>query len=213
MTIHKEGHKILRNQIIIYFILALITLCNKIFLYYITPIFLTTFLSSLYFFRVPKRNITQKDGIIYAPCDGKIVVIEKTLEKEYYNEDKIQISIFMSPLNAHNNLYPISGDITYAKYHPGKFFFAWKPKASTDNEMSTVIIKNERISLLVKQIAGALARRIITYAKIGDNINAGQELGFIKFGSRVDLFLPLNSNIKIKLHQKTKAGKTIIATF
>lgn len=213
MRIHKEGHKILINQIIIYLLIGLITLFNTNFLYYTTAIFLLIFLFSLYFFRAPNRKFEKKDDIIYSPCDGKVVVIEETTENEYYQDTKLQVSIFMSPLNIHNNLYPISGEIIYTKYHPGKFLFAWHPKASINNERNTVVITNKKISILVRQIAGAMARRIISYTDLEKKVTATDELGFIKFGSRVDLFLPINTNVDVKLGQKVIGGESIIAKY
>ena len=213
MKIHQEGHKILRNQIIIYLLIGIITDFSDYFTNYITPFLCLIFIFSLYFFRTPTRLNKFKDGLIYAPCDGKVVVIEETIEKEYFKDKRIQVSIFMSPLNIHSNLYPISGAIKHIKYHPGKFLFAWNPKASEDNEMNSVVIKNKNISVLVKQIAGALARRIISYSKLEDKINVGDELGFIKFGSRVDVFLPLGTKLKIKIKEKVKGGKTVIGSY
>ncbi len=213
MKIHKEGYKILKIQIIIYLFVGTITLFNNTFLYYINPILSIFFLLSLYFFRIPKRNFNIKDGVIYAPCDGKIVVIEETLENEYYQDNRIQISIFMSPLNIHNNLNPISGKVKYKKYHPGKFLVAWNPKSSTDNERSTIVIENNKISLLARQIAGAIARRIITYPKLEEEVYSCSELGFIKFGSRVDLFLPIKTKINVKLNENVIGGKSIIGNY
>ena len=209
MKIHKEGRKIILIEI------AMLTLIWYFFpeLNILLVILILFTILTIYFFRVPNRELNIKDNNIYAPCDGKIVVIEKTIENEYYNDKRIQISIFMSPLNIHNNLYPISGEIAYTKYHPGSFLFAWNPKASTKNERSTIVINNKKISILIRQIAGALARRIITYPKKNDQINAGNELGFIKFGSRVDLFLPETTKINVKLNEKVIGGKTIIGIY
>ena len=214
MKLHKEGFKTLRNEIIILLTLAggIYFISNQI----IEILFLVTlfiFLVSIYFFRVPYRNFPRKNNIIYAPCDGKIVVIEETLEKEFYNNKRIQVSIFMSPLDVHNNLYPIKGEIIYTKYHPGKFLFAWNPKASTKNERSTIVIENKKISVLCRQIAGALARRIITYSKLKENINSADEMGFIKFGSRVDLFLPIGTKIEVEIGNKVVGGQSIIAKY
>ena len=160
------------------------------------------FVITLNFFRIPNRTFERKNGVVYAPCDGKVVVIEETTEKEYYKDERVQVSIFMSPLNIHNNLYPIFGIVAYTKYHPGKFLVAWNPKASTDNERSTVVIENNKISILCRQIAGTLARRIITYSKVKNKINPADELGFIKFGSRVDVFLPIETKIEVTLGEK-----------
>ena len=209
MKIHKEGRKIILIEI------AILTLIWYFFpeLNILLIILILFTMLTIYFFRVPNRELNIKENNIYAPCDGKIVVIEKTVENEYYKDKRIQISIFMSPLNIHNNLYPISGEIAYTKYHPGNFLFAWNPKASTKNERSTIVINNKKISILIRQIAGALARRIITYPKKNDQVNAGNELGFIKFGSRVDLFLPESTKINVKLNEKVIGGKTIIGIY
>lgn len=213
MKTHKEGHKILRNQIIVYLLVGLVTLFNNNFFYYITPIFIIIFLFSLYFFRVPRRIFERKENVIYSPCDGKVVIIEEVDELEFYKDRRIQISIFMSPLNVHNQLYPISGKVEYTKYHPGKYLVAWHPKSSLLNERSTVVVKNENISVLFRQIAGAVARRIVTYCKVGDTATSSDEYGFIKFGSRVDVFLPLGTKIDIRLNEVVKAGQSVIATY
>ena len=209
MKIHKEGRKIILIEI------ATLTLIWYFFpeINILLVILILFTMLTIYFFRVPNRELNIKENNVYAPCDGKIVVIEKTIENEYYKDKRIQISIFMSPLNIHNNLYPISGEIEYTKYHPGNFLFAWNPKASTKNERSTIVINNKKISILIRQIAGALARRIITYPKKNDQVNAGNELGFIKFGSRVDLFLPESTKINVKLNEKVIGGKTIIGIY
>ena len=177
------------------------------------PIFSLFLLFFIYFFRVPKRNFNIVDGNIYAPCDGKVVVIEETRENEFFKDNRIQVSIFMSPLNVHNNLYPVSGNIEYVKYHPGKYLFAWNPKSSTENERNSVVIKNSNIEILCRQIAGFLARRIVCYSKKSKDVLATNELGFIKFGSRVDLFLPLETKINIKIHDKVSGGLSIIGTY
>ena len=214
MKLHKEGYQTLINELIIILVLAYFTFSNSSVILEVLLLFmLFIFIITLNFFRIPKRSFERKEGIIYAPCDGKVVVIEETKEKEYFNDNRIQVSVFMSPLNVHNNLYPISGDIMYKKYHPGKFLFAWNPKASTDNERSTVVIKNNDISILCRQIAGALARRIVTYSKIKETYNCSDELGFIKFGSRVDLFLPIGTKINTKIGDKVIGGQSILATY
>ena len=215
MKIHKEGKRVLLNGFIINLLLTigLIYTSHTTFFCYILVFSLVMFILTLYFFRVPNRILELKDGYIYSPCDGKIVVIEETIEKEFYKDKRMQISIFMSPLNVHNQIYPIKGKINYTKYHPGKFLFAWDSKASIDNESCSTVIENKRISILCKQIAGALARRIITYANTNDLVNIGDELGFIKFGSRVDIFLPIGTTIKVNINDKVVSGKTIIGTF
>ena len=214
MKLHKEGYQTLINELIIILVLAYFTFSNSSVILEVLLLFmLFIFIITLNFFRIPQRSFERKEGVIYAPCDGKVVVIEETKEKEYFNDNRIQVSVFMSPLNVHNNLYPISGDIMYKKYHPGKFLFAWNPKASTDNERSTIVIKNNNISILCRQIAGALARRIVTYSKIKETYNCSDELGFIKFGSRVDLFLPIGTKINTKIGDKVIGGQSILATY
>ena len=212
MKIHKEGKNIIVNQLILLIIIGLISNFNSIFLNYTLPIFLFFILFSIYFFRVPKRDLSIIEGNIYSPCDGKVVVIEETEENEYFMDKRIQVSIFMSPLNVHNNIYPISGEVKYVKYHPGKFLLAWNPKSSQENERNTVVIKNKKVEILCRQIAGFLARRIVCYSKINTKTNVGEELGFIKFGSRVDLFLPIGTKINTKLNDKVTGGMSVIAT-
>ena len=214
MNIHKEGRFFLIVTLIICLLLNLINIQLQNLFFKIFSLLSTfIFVFALYFFRVRPIKINKDDKNIFAPCDGKIVVIEETIENEYYKEKKLQVSIFMSPLNVHNNLYPISGKIKYTKYHPGKYLFAWNPKASTDNERSTIVIENKSISVLCRQIAGALARRIVTYAKLNTDVNCGEELGFIKFGSRVDLFLPIGTKINPKIGDNVIGGESIIAKF
>ena len=219
MTIHKEGiPTIIATGIIL-------TLVNILANYYFNetyPFIQTTIIVLslifliiiLQFFRSPSRKIIYDDKKIFAPADGKVVVIEETVETEVLNDKRIQVSIFMSPLNVHVNRYPVSGKVTYEKYHPGSFLVAWHPKSSTENERTTVVIQTEsNAKILLRQIAGALARRIVCYPKEGWTVKQGDELGFIKFGSRVDLFLPLNSKIKVSLDQKVTGGETVIAEF
>jgi phosphatidylserine decarboxylase len=167
----------------------------------------------LQFFRNPKRNTTINDHHIIAPVDGKVVVIEEVFEKEYFKDQRIQVSIFMSPINVHVTRYPISGKVNFSKYHPGKYLVAWHPKASEENERTTIVVENEISGeILYRQIAGALAKRIVNYAKPQMNVIQGTDAGFIKFGSRVDLFLPLNSKIVVNLNDTVKGGEQIIAT-
>ena len=215
MTLHKEGIRILRNEIIIFTILNYVAYAyTTVYItYLITALTAFFFILSLNFFRVPKRVFERKDGIVYSPCDGKVVVIEETTENEFYKDKRIQVSIFMSPLNVHNQVYPISGNIKYTKYHPGKFLVAWHPKSSTDNERSTVVVENDKISILFRQIAGAVARRIVTYSKVEDTVKVADEFGFIKFGSRVDLFFPLGTKISVALKDKVTGGQSIITTY
>ncbi len=165
----------------------------------------------LQFFRDPKREFTQGENLIIAPADGKIVVIEETEEGEYFKEKRLQVSIFMSPINVHINRYPIAGKVAFFKYHPGKFLAAWEPKSSTDNERTTVVVEhNNGKKILFRQIAGALARRIVWYCKEGDSASQCQQMGFIKFGSRVDLFLPLGTPLKVKIGDVVKGSQTVI---
>ncbi|MBQ0908062.1 phosphatidylserine decarboxylase family protein [Flavobacterium sp. F-328] len=167
----------------------------------------------LQFFRNPKRSVILNENQIIAPVDGKVVVIEEVYEGEYFKENRLQVSIFMSPINVHVTRYAMSGVIKFSKYHPGKFLVAWHPKASEENERTTVVIENKNFGeILYRQIAGALARRIVNYAEQGMQVVQGTDAGFIKFGSRVDLFLPLGTPINVVLNQKAIGGKTIIAT-
>ncbi|MBI2268940.1 MAG: phosphatidylserine decarboxylase family protein [Bacteroidetes bacterium] len=168
----------------------------------------------LQFFRNPSRNTTINDRHILAPADGKVVVIEEVEEPEYFKDKRIQVSVFMSPINVHVNRFPIGGLVKYVKYHPGLYLVAWHPKSSTENERSTVVVElNSGKAILFRQIAGALARRIVYYCKEGDKAVQGAEFGFIKFGSRVDLFLPIGTKINVQLNQVVRGGETVIASF
>jgi phosphatidylserine decarboxylase len=216
MTIHKAGIRFLillflflgALNFVVGWFLADFPLLFKIF-FTLSVIF---FLLVLSFFRRPIRKIHCNSNSIYAPADGTVVVIEETMVSEFLNEKRLQISIFMSPLNVHINWYPLSGLITYFKYHPGKHYCAWLPKASTDNEMATVVIKNEKgIEVMVRQIAGALARRIVSYAAPDKEVKQNSELGFIKLGSRVDVFLPLGTKINVEIDQKVRGSQTVLA--
>lgn len=215
MKIHSEGNvPILIGSII----LILVITCAYIFipsLYIkiaaIIP-FIIVFLLILWFFRIPNRQPVIDDKLIVAPADGKIVVIEKVLEEEYFKNERIQVSIFMSPLNIHQNVFPITGNIIYKKYHKGNYLVAWHPKSSTQNERSTIVIKHPNgTEILVRQIAGAVARRICTYSEIGDHVIQGNELGFIRFGSRVDILLPLEAKIICNINEKAVNKQTILA--
>ena len=167
----------------------------------------------LQFFRNPKRNTVLNAHHIIAPADGKVVVIEEVTEHEYFNDKRIQVSIFMSPLNVHVNRYPITGEVKFAKYHPGKFLVAWHPKSSIENERTTVVVENETTGpILFRQIAGAVARRIVMYSKKGDKATQGADMGFIKFGSRIDLLLPLSATINTNIDDVVRGGETVIAT-
>jgi phosphatidylserine decarboxylase len=216
MSIHKEGFATISITLIF---LLLINVVQQYFLPYriaevlvaLFSIFL--FVVVLQFFRKPTRIADIVDGNIIAPCDGKVVVIENVYEPEYLKREVKQISIFMSPINVHINWAPVTGLITYFKYHPGKYLVAWHPKSSTENERTTTVFKTKNgDEILVRQIAGALARRIVNYCKEGSAIGQGNEMGFIKFGSRVDVYLPLDAEVKVQLEQKSIGNKTILAT-
>jgi phosphatidylserine decarboxylase len=218
MTFHKEGYVSLLLTIIITGIINAIThyffgeYCLVVWFGYLLSTFLL--ITILQFFRSPKRTVVLNDNNIIAPADGKVVVIEEVMETEFLKEKCIQVSIFMSPINVHVNRYPISGKVLYSKYHPGLFLVAWHPKSSTDNERTTIVVENKNGKLvLFRQIAGALARRIVNYSKEGDIAIQGSEFGFIKFGSRVDLFLPLSAKVKVNLEEKVLGSQTVIATF
>ncbi len=179
----------------------------------LTAIVLVVLISVLQFFRNPKRNTILTENAIMAPVDGKIVGIEEVFENEYFKEKRLQVSIFISPINVHVTRYPISGKIVYSTYHPGKHLLAWHPKASEENERTTIVIKNDTIgAILYRNVAGALARRIVNYAKKGETIRQGTDAGFIKFGSRVDLYLPLDSKLSVKINDTVTGGEQIIAT-
>jgi phosphatidylserine decarboxylase len=214
--IHKEGYKILAYSLITLLILNIIV--NIIWAdqgivkwaFFICSFMLYIFL--LFFFRLPTRSFESDPGLIYAPADGKVVVIEETMENEYFKDMRLQVSIFMSPFNMHSNRYPVSGKVQYVCYHPGQNMVAWHPKSSELNERSTIVIKtNTGTEVMIRQIAGAVARRIVTYAKENADVHQGDELGFIKFGSRVDIFLPIDTDIEIPILQQVKANKSIIA--
>jgi len=218
MTFHKEGIPSLIITIIVVAIINFLTyyFCPSctiiVWLGYLLSAFLLV--TIIQFFRNPKRNIIINDNHIIAPADGKVVVIEEIVESEYFKDKRIQISIFMSPINVHINRYPISGVVKYVKYHPGLFLVAWHPKSSTDNERTTIVVEHKNgQSILFRQIAGAMARRIVNYSKVGDTAVQGDEFGFIKFGSRVDLLLPLSVKVKVGLEQKVRGRETIIAAF
>ena len=216
MAIHREGYKIIAVGFIILLIINIIAgimLPDKSFLKWMVLLLsLSLYVFILLFFRLPSRQLQPDPGLIYAPADGKVVVIEETVENEYFKDQRLQISIFMSPFNMHSNRYPVSGSVKQVYYHPGKYMVAWHPKSSELNERSSVVIETENgTEILVRQIAGAVARRIVTYAKPGQKVTQGGELGFIKFGSRVDVFLPLGTEIEVPILQQVKANKSIIA--
>jgi len=216
MSIHREGYKILifgLILLILFNVLLWIILPGNVLFRWIAVIFsLTLYFFLLFFFRLPRRNLDPDPCLVYAPADGKVVVIEETEEKEYFNDLRLQVSIFMSPFNMHSNRYPVSGKVKYVEYHPGNYMVAWHPKSSEMNERSTIVIETDAgKEVLIRQVAGAVARRIVTYAKLSENVRQGDELGFIKFGSRVDIFLPLGTEIEIPILQQVKANKSILA--
>ena len=217
MKIHKEGYK----TIII--VAILLGILNTSFFYYLSALMPLTvwiiliasiivFLFIVSFFRSPKRKFTISHPQIICPADGKVVVIEEVFDTEYFNDKRLQVSIFMSPANVHINRIPMSGEVVYSQYHKGKYLVAWNPKSSTQNERHSVVIENEAATILVKQIAGALAKRIVNYLKVGQEVSQAAEMGFIKFGSRVDVLLPLETKLEVHLNQVVKGGVTVLAT-
>lgn len=216
MTVHKEGYTSIALCILFIFVLnAFIQFYfpAAIAVKWIVYIFsFALFVIILQFFRSPHLTIDQDETQVLCPADGKVVVIEETQEPEFLKDKRIQISVFMSPINVHVNRNPISGVVKYFKYHPGKYLVAWHPKSSTENERTTVVTENrEGTQVLFRQIAGALARRIVWYVKEGDVVEQGQQFGFIKFGSRVDVFLPLGTKINVSLGEVVKGGRTVLA--
>lgn len=212
---HKEGYKIIVIATIIAAILFLVV-DKFVTISWLNTLLMVTilvlFVLILQFFRNPKRVTIENLDQIIAPVDGKVVVIEEVVEKEYFKDKRRQVSIFMSPINVHVTRYPISGKVNFSKYHPGKYLVAWHPKASEENERTTIVVENNNVGeVLYRQIAGALAKRIVNYAKVGDAAKQGADAGFIKFGSRVDLYLPLDMKINVSLDQKAIGGKTVIA--
>lgn len=215
MKIHKEGYK---SIVVASVLFAIINLLTLFFISAFSPllgwvIFVASFALFIFilsFFRIPSRTYTSGDESIVAPCDGTVVVIEEVEPDEYFQERRVQLSIFMSPLNVHVNRNPVAGEVLYSKYHPGKYLVAWHPKSSVENERHSVVYRSNGKELLVKQIAGALAKRIVNYLKPGDKVTQGGEMGFIKFGSRVDLLVPVDTKIEVKINQKVKGGVTVL---
>ena len=217
MNIHKEGYRTIAlcalifgaiNIIFFFFFSATMPVVSWI-VFSVSLIMLMFIIS---FFRSPKRNFTVAHHQVICPADGKVVVIEEVTETEYFKDKRLQISIFMSPANVHINRIPMSGKVEYSQYHKGKYLVAWSPKSSTQNERHSVVIKSDTAEILVKQIAGALAKRIVNYLKVGQNVSQGNEMGFIKFGSRVDVLLPVGTHLNVKLNQQVKGGVTVLAT-
>ena len=217
MTIHKEGYTSIALSILFIFV------TNTVIKYYLSEtiwfvwlwyaLSFALFIIILQFFRSPNRKLTIHDRQIICPADGKVVVLEETEETEFLKDKRMQISVFMSPINVHVNRNPISGIVKFFKYHPGKYSFAWDPKSSTENERTTTVVEHKNgVQILYRQIAGALARRIVWYLKEGDQVKQSEQFGFIKFGSRVDLFLPIGTQINVNLNETVKGGVTVLAT-
>lgn len=215
--IHKEGYKLLSTFLIILIVANLLVYFLPMFewiKYIFLGLSIVFYAILLQFFRNPKRKTPLNENNIISPADGKVVVIEEVSENEYLKDKRIQISVFMSPFNVHINRFPVSGRVDYVKYHPGSFLVAWHPKSSTENERTTVVIENGKgKKILFRQIAGALAKRIVCYPKVGDVAHQGSEFGFIKFGSRVDIFLPLGTKINVKLGDKVTGGESVLGQF
>lgn len=218
MIIHREGYKSIAIAALIFGVFNLLSftfLSESIpwlaILLFVVTLFLFLFIIS--FFRIPNRELTLNDRQIICPADGKVVVIEEITEVEYFKDKRIQVSIFMSPANVHVNRNPMSGEVLYNQYHKGKYLVAWHPKSSTENERWSVVTRNAHGTILYKQIAGALAKRICNYTKVGQEVKQGEEYGFIKFGSRVDVILPLTSRIEVSLNQVVKGGVTVLASW
>lgn len=217
MNIHREGYKSIAlaalifgvvNIIFFYFFSASLPLVSWI----IFGATLLLFLFIISFFRSPKRSFTVAHHQVICPADGKVVVVEEITDVEYFKDKRIQVSIFMSPANVHLNRIPMTGEVRYSQYHKGKYLVAWHPKSSTENERHSVVIKSDSAEILVKQIAGAVAKRIVNYLKVGQVVEQGNEMGFIKFGSRVDVLLPIGTELNVKLNQTVKGGVTVLAT-
>ena len=216
MTIHKEGYKTIAVCAIVFGIINILSFyiisphsaTVSWIIFFITLIFLIFVIS---FFRIPKRILTIREDAVIAPADGKVVAIEEINADEYFTDNRIQVSIFMSPMNVHVNRNPVKGEVGYSQYHKGKYLMAWHPKSSTENERHTVVYRKEGKEILVKQIAGALAKRIVNYLQIGQKTEQSAEMGFIKFGSRVDVVLPLDTKLQVKIGENVKGGVTIIA--
>jgi len=216
MTIHKEGYPTLAISAIVIGVINLLSFYLLSFDYpvltaLIVIVTLGLFIFLVSFFRIPKRALTINENAIVAPADGKVVVIEEVQADEYFTDRRIQVSIFMSPLNVHVNRNPISGEVAYSQYHKGKYLVAWHPKSSTENERHSVVYRKDGKEILVKQIAGALAKRIVNYLQAGQKVKQTEEMGFIKFGSRVDILLPLNAKINVKIGDRPQGGVTVIA--
>ncbi len=218
MRIHKEGYKTI---LIIAVVFAIINLASFYYISFDYPvlswlIFVVSFLFLLFiisFFRVPSRQLTTGENLVICPADGKVVVIEEVFDEEYFKAKRLQVSIFMSPANVHQNRNPISGEVVYNQYHKGKYLVAWNPKSSTENERHTTVVRGTHGEVLYKQIAGAVARRIVNYLSVGQKVDQSSEYGFIKFGSRVDVLLPLDAKVSVQLNEMVQGGVTVLAKY
>lgn len=218
MKFHKEGYTTLALSILVVFIINALTHFyfsdNALLTWIVYIVSFVLLVTVIQFFRSPIRKVSPSERLILCPADGKVVVIEETEETEYFKDKRLQISIFMSPINVHSNRSPIAGVVKFFKYHPGKYLMAWNPKSSTLNERTTIVVQNSfGVEVLFRQIAGALARRIVWYVNEGKEVKQGDEFGFIKFGSRVDVFLPIGTKINVKLGDKVKGGITVMGEF
>lgn len=218
MTIHREGYKTIAITALLFglFNLVSFTFLSASLPWLAMVLFVVTlflFLFIISFFRIPNRVLTIHDNQVICPADGKVVVIEEITDEEYFKDRRIQVSIFMSPANVHVNRNPMSGEVVYNQYHKGKYLVAWHPKSSTENERWSVVTRNDHGEILYKQIAGALAKRICNYTAVGQQVKQGDEYGFIKFGSRVDVLLPLNAKVEVELNQVVKGGVTVLASW
>lgn len=218
MTIHKEGYQSVAISGLIFVVINLISFYffsgdMPVWSWVIFFVTLGLLLFIISFFRIPNRQLTINENQIIAPADGKVVVIEEITDEEYFKTKRIQVSVFMSPANVHVNRASVAGEVLYSQYHKGKYLVAWNPKSSTENERHSVVIRSSKGEILIKQIAGALAKRIVNYLQVGRKVAQGEEMGFIKFGSRVDVLLPTDAKVNVKLNEKVKGGVTVLATF
>ncbi|MBS1645216.1 MAG: phosphatidylserine decarboxylase family protein [Bacteroidetes bacterium] len=213
MKIHREGHWYIVIATLLWLLLGYLSFnfLPAWLSYPLNIVFFLLWFWVIWFFRLPARQLSQGDKLIVAPADGKVVVIEETFEPEYFKDKRLQISIFMSPLNVHVNRSPIDGTVRYMKYHAGKFLVAWHPKSSTENERTTLVIENKNLTILLRQVAGAVARRICYYKKEAEPIKQNEEFGFIKFGSRVDIYLPLGTLVDVKINEIVQGGVSVLA--
>ena len=217
MRFHKEGYPIIATTFVVLALLSVGIWYMSVFpfvKYFLLTGFLILLSWTIYFFRYPRRKVNKGENHILSTADGKIVVIEEVVEEEFFNEKRLMISVFMSPMNVHINWYPFDGEVKYAKYHPGRYFIAYNPKSSEHNERTSVVVENDNgKDVLIRQVAGVMARRVVCYSKKGDKVEQGAEMGMIKFGSRIDFFLPLDVKVNVTMGQKVTAQQTVIAYF